>query len=142
MNLPPVSTLLGFCEGLLPPVPVLLLFGLGLLLLFTRFPEIGRYLGRGIVEFKKGLSGLENSFDDGLSPKDRPRLELVDENGWSKTGAQNRQILFVSLGFGLGFVLLGEIVGEWDDPLLKILLFLLGCLLGAVVGNTWGKRRE
>jgi len=37
-----------------------LLIILGLLLFGRRLPEVGRSVGRGIVEFKKGLSGLED----------------------------------------------------------------------------------
>lgn len=39
----------------------LLVMGLiGLLLFGRRLPEVGRSLGRGIVEFKKGLAGMED----------------------------------------------------------------------------------
>ncbi len=38
----------------------LLLAALGLLIFGKRLPEVGRSLGKGIVEFKKGLSGLED----------------------------------------------------------------------------------
>lgn len=33
---------------------------IGLLLFGRRLPELGRSLGKGIVEFKKGLKGLED----------------------------------------------------------------------------------
>ena len=33
---------------------------LGLLIFGKRLPEVGRSLGKGIVEFKKGLSGVED----------------------------------------------------------------------------------
>jgi sec-independent protein translocase protein TatA len=36
---------------------------LGVLLFGRRLPEIGKYLGKGIVEFKKGLKGLEDDLD-------------------------------------------------------------------------------
>jgi sec-independent protein translocase protein TatA len=35
----------------------------GVLLFGRRLPEIGRYLGKGLVEFKKGLHGLEDDLD-------------------------------------------------------------------------------
>lgn len=44
---------IGWTEGL-----VLLL--LGVLIFGKRLPEVGKSLGRSIVEFKKGLSGLED----------------------------------------------------------------------------------
>lgn len=42
-----------------------------------RLPELGRSLGKGIVEFKKGLKGLEDDVDgDGLEKKIEPIGEL------------------------------------------------------------------
>jgi sec-independent protein translocase protein TatA len=35
----------------------------GLLLFGKRLPEVGRSLGKGIVEFKKGLKGVEDEVD-------------------------------------------------------------------------------
>src|ERR1700748_2825879 len=35
----------------------------GVLLFGKRLPEVGRSLGKGIVEFKKGLKGLEDEVD-------------------------------------------------------------------------------
>jgi sec-independent protein translocase protein TatA len=37
----------------------MLLAGIALLLFGKRLPEVGRGLGKGIVEFKKGLAGIE-----------------------------------------------------------------------------------
>jgi sec-independent protein translocase protein TatA len=42
----------------------LLLFGA------TKLPQLGRSLGRGIVEFKKGIKGLED--DDESTPRSEP----------------------------------------------------------------------
>jgi sec-independent protein translocase protein TatA len=36
---------------------------LGLLIFGKRLPEVGRSLGRGIVEFKKGLKGVEDEIE-------------------------------------------------------------------------------
>lgn len=36
---------------------------IGLLLFGKRLPEVGRSLGKGIVEFKKGLKGVEEDVD-------------------------------------------------------------------------------
>ena len=36
---------------------------IGLLLFGKRLPEVGRSLGKGIVEFKKGLKGVEEEID-------------------------------------------------------------------------------
>jgi sec-independent protein translocase protein TatA len=45
------------------PMELVLLLGLGVLLFGKRLPEVGRSLGRGIVEFKKGLNGVTDEFD-------------------------------------------------------------------------------
>jgi sec-independent protein translocase protein TatA len=46
-----------------PEIAIILL--IGVLLFGRRLPEIGRYLGKGIVEFKKGLKGMEDEVSDG-----------------------------------------------------------------------------
>jgi sec-independent protein translocase protein TatA len=45
----------------------LLVVGIGVLLFGKRLPEVGRSLGKGIVEFKKGLKGLEDEVDAGTN---------------------------------------------------------------------------
>jgi sec-independent protein translocase protein TatA len=55
----------------LGPMELILIMGLGVLLFGKRLPEVGRSLGRGIVEFKKGLNGVGDDFDtpsSGRSP--------------------------------------------------------------------------
>src|SRR3982751_5487603 len=50
---------------------------LGLLIFGKRLPEVGRSLGKGIVEFKKGLSGIDDHVDQAghlPPPADQPRL--------------------------------------------------------------------
>ncbi|MFO0815924.1 MAG: twin-arginine translocase TatA/TatE family subunit [Gemmatales bacterium] len=42
---------------------ILVILGLGVLLFGKRLPEVGRYLGKGIVEFKKGLKGIEDEVE-------------------------------------------------------------------------------
>jgi len=54
------SSLLAF--GLTPTTIIILLL-LGVLLFGKKLPEMGRMLGKGVVEFKKGLAGLEDTFD-------------------------------------------------------------------------------
>jgi sec-independent protein translocase protein TatA len=47
-----------------------IILGLGVLLFGKRLPEIGRTLGKGIVEFKKSLNGLEDGIETGgVSPR-------------------------------------------------------------------------
>jgi sec-independent protein translocase protein TatA len=42
---------------------ILILMVIGVLLFGRKLPEVGRYLGKGIVEFKKGMKGLEDELD-------------------------------------------------------------------------------
>ncbi len=54
---------------------IIILLGLGVLLFGRRLPEVGRYLGKGIVEFKKGLKGLEDDVESGSGPVVRHQAE-------------------------------------------------------------------
>jgi sec-independent protein translocase protein TatA len=47
----------------LGPMEMLIVMGIAVLLFGKRLPEVGRSLGKGIVEFKKGLSGVADDFD-------------------------------------------------------------------------------
>jgi sec-independent protein translocase protein TatA len=42
---------------------MIILLIIGVLLFGRKLPEVGRYLGKGIVEFKKGIKGLEDEVD-------------------------------------------------------------------------------
>ena len=49
-------TLLGFIEGLFSPTHMIILLIIGILIFGKRLPEMGRYLGKGIVEFSPELA--------------------------------------------------------------------------------------
>ena len=49
-----------------------LLLAIGILLFGNRLPEVGRSLGKGIVEFKKGLKGVEDDIDGGAPRAPEP----------------------------------------------------------------------
>lgn len=42
---------------------ILIIMIVGVLLFGRKLPEVGRSLGKGIVEFKKGLKGVEDDFE-------------------------------------------------------------------------------
>ena len=49
----------------------ILILAFGLLIFGKRLPEVGRSLGKGIVEFKKGLKGVEDEVEEASSQPDR-----------------------------------------------------------------------
>jgi sec-independent protein translocase protein TatA len=51
---------------------------IGLLLFGKRLPEVGRSLGKGIVEFKKGLKGIEDDVESASSPSGDPKQFKFD----------------------------------------------------------------
>jgi sec-independent protein translocase protein TatA len=66
-----MNALLGFI-GLESPIHWIILLVIGVLLFGKRLPEVGRSLGKGIIEFKKGLKGLEDEIDDRSSARPEP----------------------------------------------------------------------
>ena len=69
----------------LGPMEMLIVMGIAVLLFGKRLPEVGRSLGKGIVEFKKGLSGVGDEFDiSGTGPGIRRRAMV--RPGVPKTG--------------------------------------------------------
>jgi len=53
---------LAFLEGL-GPTHLLVLMVVGMLLFGNRLPEIGRSLGKAVLEFNKGLKGIDDDID-------------------------------------------------------------------------------
>ena len=56
---------------------MLLIAGLGLLFFGKRLPEVGRSLGKGIVEFKRGLKEAENEITSEPSQPQLPPTTAV-----------------------------------------------------------------
>ena len=54
---------------------MIILAVLGVLIFGKRLPEVGKSIGKGIVEFKKGLSGIEDEVDPTPEARSQPRLE-------------------------------------------------------------------
>jgi sec-independent protein translocase protein TatA len=52
----------------------IIIAALGLLFFGKRLPDVGRSLGRGIVEFKKGLKGIQDDIDEVDNPSARPQI--------------------------------------------------------------------
>lgn len=64
-----MSAMFGFIG--MPGLPEMMIIAVIVLLLFgNRLPSVMRSMGRGIVEFKKGVQGIEDDVDDAVnSPK-------------------------------------------------------------------------
>ena len=49
------------------PMEMMIIAGIAVLLFGKRLPEVGRSLGKGIVEFKKGIRGIEDELETATS---------------------------------------------------------------------------
>lgn len=56
------------------PAEWIIIAAFGLILFGKRLPEVGRSLGKGIVEFKKGLKGVDDEIET-ASNKPSPKIE-------------------------------------------------------------------
>ncbi|MBX3360148.1 MAG: twin-arginine translocase TatA/TatE family subunit [Phycisphaeraceae bacterium] len=54
---------LAFGIGPIGTTELIVILAIGLLLFGKRLPEVGKSLGKGIVEFKKGLKGVEDEIE-------------------------------------------------------------------------------
>jgi sec-independent protein translocase protein TatA len=70
-----MTSLFAFINLGAPEIIVLLI--IGVLLFGRRLPEVGRYLGKGIVEFKKGVKGLEDEVDTGSTARAEAPQEQI-----------------------------------------------------------------
>ncbi len=73
-------TALAFINDLLSPGHLVILLVIGLLFFGRRLPEVGRSLGRSIVEFKKGLKGVDDDIDDQVNRQ--PRRDPYVDGGY------------------------------------------------------------
>jgi len=59
---------------------MLVILGVAVLLFGKRLPEVGRSLGKGLVEFKKGINGIEDevshaTYSSSASRTARPKID-------------------------------------------------------------------
>jgi sec-independent protein translocase protein TatA len=96
----PTTTLAIF--GLPTGAEWFIILAIGLLLFGRRLPEVGRSLGQGIVEFKKGLKGVEEEINDESDRDqrrdrdrdrdydDRPRRQVEEGRGYERLPRDER----------------------------------------------------
>ena len=65
-----MSAPFAFGIGMPGPFEMMIIAAIVLLLFGNRLPSTMRSLGRGIVEFKKGVQGIEDEVDQAASPKE------------------------------------------------------------------------
>ena len=53
---------------------------IGLLVFGRRLPEVGRSVGRSIVEFKKGIKGIEQEINTEIDKPSTPPEQLVENS--------------------------------------------------------------
>jgi len=58
---------------------------IGLLLFGKRLPEVGKSLGRSIVEFKKGLKGIEEDIDRAVEQDQQEMLPPPERDAAART---------------------------------------------------------
>ena len=69
----------GGIEWIIILIVALLIFG-------KRLPEVMKSMGRGIVEFKKGVKGVEDDVEDAIEKKpEKPEKLETPENKSAKT---------------------------------------------------------
>jgi len=67
-----MTPLFGFFSNL-ASWDLIVLLVIGVVLFGRKLPEVGRYLGKGIVEFKKGMKGLEDDVEGTASLRNEPQ---------------------------------------------------------------------
>lgn len=90
MNLLSSNALLAF--GLPSGYEMIIILVVALLLFGRRLPEVGRSIGQGIKEFKKGLKDVEDDVkrDDGAARKSLPGEQVSQAPEGTQSRAEQR----------------------------------------------------
>jgi len=75
---------LAFLQNL-GPLEIAIILGVGLLLFGRRLPEVGRSLGRSIVEFKRGLNSVGDEVETASKQPGKSELPATDSRTVSQT---------------------------------------------------------
>ncbi len=76
MNIASAALLGFFSPG---PMEMIIIGVVAVLLFGKRLPEVGRSLGRGIVEFKKGVSGVEDDVNRASTRSSSASYDDIDD---------------------------------------------------------------
>lgn len=72
-----MCTVIGFFSP--GPMEMVIIAAIALLLFGNRLPSVMRSLGRGVVEFKKGVQGIEDEIDNASSSSREKRTASREE---------------------------------------------------------------
>lgn len=86
-SLTPDSVLPGLAFGMPGGYEWIIVLIIGLLLFGRKLPDVGRWLGQGIVEFKRGIKGIEDDIEDASSS----RPERLDDKSAQQPGATSSE---------------------------------------------------
>ena len=84
-----MNMLLAIFFGMPGWLEITVLLGVGVLIFGRRLPEVGHNIGRGIIEFKKGLRGIEDDIEDAVETDTPPKQ--VGKEAPSSTSTQPNQ---------------------------------------------------
>jgi len=68
-----------FFTGMPGPLEMFIVAFIILLLFGNRLPSVMRSMGKGIVEFKKGIKGIEDDIEDAGDAADKGKIEGKEE---------------------------------------------------------------
>jgi sec-independent protein translocase protein TatA len=82
-----MNVLFAFGFGMPGPMEMLIIGGIAVLLFGKRLPEVVRSLGKGIVEFKKGIGGIEDEINSATSSSASSHSSSTQANDHEETAA-------------------------------------------------------
>jgi sec-independent protein translocase protein TatA len=69
------------------PHEMIIVLIIGVLLFGKRLPEVGKSLGKGIVEFKKGMRGIEDELNSAVNSPSPSRTARVESDDYVEATA-------------------------------------------------------